>query len=287
MTIGEQFGKLKENWLLIVLVLVVMVAVSGLGNIGSTFNSVAKMADTGMMESASFSGGGYMPQADFAPEVEERVITKTASMSSEVERGEFDEAEAKLKSIVKSSDSFILSENVNQRGEGWTAYEVGSFTLKIETSKYGAVLAQLKEIGEVKSFNENAQDVTGQYTNLQLNLELEQDRLQRYQDMYQEAVEVKDKLELNDRIFNQERTIKYLKDAINNIDKRVEYSTVYVTLNEKASGYAGIALAKFSSLIKALVGSFNALLYLFFAAVPWAIGIGIILLLVRLFRRRA
>ena len=52
--------------------------------------------------------------------------------------------------------------------------------------------------------------------------------------MLTEATAVSDKIELSDRIFNQERTIKYFEDQLKNAGTRVEYSTLYVTLTEKA-----------------------------------------------------
>jgi len=71
--------------------------------------------DMAYAESAVYGGGyptrGYAEQ-DFAPEVEERKIIKTTSMSSEVDRGTFGAAVLNLKNIIDSSDSFILNENI-------------------------------------------------------------------------------------------------------------------------------------------------------------------------------
>lgn len=63
--------------------------------------------------------------------------------------------------------------------------------------------------------------------------------------MYKEATSIQDKLTLNDRIFDQERRIKYLTDSINNMDQRIEYSTVYISLTEKKSEYINIVFVKF------------------------------------------
>jgi len=55
------------------------------------------------------------------------------------------------------------------------------------------VISQLKQIGEVKSFNERMDDITGSYENINIELQAEKDRLIRYQDMYREASIVTDK----------------------------------------------------------------------------------------------
>ena len=183
MAIKDQLNKLKDNWLLIAIVLVVMVFMSGGNNVisnaryyamDSYAGGVAEMAYDTMEKSAA-----YYPSYDegFAPEVEERIVTKTSSMSTEIERGKYKSNEAVLRSIVSAADGFILNENVNQHDEGWKAYYSGYYTIKVPTEDYALVLSQLKEIGEVKSFNENAQDVTGRYTDLNTQLETEKARI--------------------------------------------------------------------------------------------------------------
>jgi hypothetical protein len=289
--IKKQLMKLKENWLIIVLVLVLFAFFSGSSSVlNNLTRSVGNYAQSEMMyDSVSSSKNmAYYPSTtgDFAPEAEERKIVKTTSMSTEVDRGDFKNSEAKLKNIVISSDSFILSENVNSYGYKRTSYQTGSYQIKVEEGKYDSVIMQLKEIGEIKSFNENAQDVTGSYTNIEINLQVEKERLMRYLDMYAEATEINDKINLNDRIFNQERTIRYLEDSLKNIDKRIEYSTIYLTLTEERSNYANIVVVKFSELIRGLVGSFNNLIQLVFVLIPWAIAVLIIGWIVKLVKRK-
>ena len=294
MTFKEQFKKIKENWLLLVLVLLVI----GFLNLGGIFGSVSKGAfssieqvvqsDLAMEKTMSYRGVSYIPapEQDFAPDVEERKITKTASMSTEVERGTFKEEESKLKTIVKSSDSYLLNENVNKYGSGRKSCYQGNYQIKVETSKYDAVITQLKDIGELQSFNENARDITGSYTKTEIEIDVEKKRLARYEEMYKEAKRVEDKITLNDRIFDQERRIKYLEDSLKNMDRRIEYSTVTVTIKEKRSEYANIALAKLSALIKSFVGSINSLLYLFFVIVPYVVAAGIIWFIVKRFKKK-
>ncbi len=295
MALKDQFAKIKENWLLIVLVLIALVFLN-VGNI--PFSSKISYGDMAVSESkmiasdASFSRAGYgiMPlpvyNGDFAPDVAERKITKSSSIEIESKTGAFKEAESKLKSIIKSTDSYLLSENVNKYDSGWKSYYIGSYQIKVDSSKYSDVIVQLKGIGELKSFNENAEDITGSYKNLEIELNAEKQRLLRYNKMYEEATLIADKIQLSDKIFEQERMIKYLEDSIKNMDKQVDYSTIYVTLNEKQSEYANIVFVKFSELVRTLVASINSLLTLIFVALPYAAAALIILIIVRFFRRR-
>lgn len=294
MAFKDQINKLKDNWLLIALLIVVMAVMSGGLNLFSASLNYKMMDGGGYAETAAMAydsvgvARSYYPgyNDDFAPEVEERVITKTSSLSTEIERGKYKSSEAVLRSIVGAADGFILNENVNQYDEGWKSYYSGYYTIKVPTDDYESVLSQLKEIGEVTSFSENADDVTGRYTDLNTQLETEMARLERYEQMYEDADDVEDKLELTDRIFNQERTIRYLEDAIDSIDKRVDYSQVYFRMNEKRSEYADIAFVKLSNLIKSFVNSTSSLLRFIFAVLPWAVAFLIVKFLWKLVNKR-
>lgn len=271
MTMKDQFKKIKENWLIAVLIVGVLL-VSLFGSTGNVMQTFAGGYDkVGYAEAMPMMERAISYDGDFAPEVEERKITQSASLSSEVERGEFKEAEMKLKAIVKATDSYLLNENVNKYDRGMGSYYSGYYQLKVDTKKYDVIIGQLKEIGEIESFSENARDVTGRYTDLSGDLDAEKARLQRYQTMLNSATEINDKIQLTDKIYNLERRISYLEEALENIDQKVDYTTISVNLKEKQSEYADLFFIKFSQLVKNLVGSINSLLGLVFWAVPWVI----------------
>jgi len=232
----------------------------------------------------------YLPsplyQQDFAPETKDRVITRTSSLSTEVPTGKFKETESQVKSVIQSTDSILLNENVNSYDYGKKTYYSGSYEIKVETTKYSSGLEQLKKMGEIKSFNENSNDETQQYTDLKALIETEKSRLARYQQMYNEATLIADKIQLSDKIFEQERVIKMYEESLNSLNNRVTYSTIYLSVNEKQSEYANVLWVKFSDLTRALVESINALFSLLFIILPWALAILIIWMIVKMVRRK-
>lgn len=299
MGIKNQLNVVKDNWLIALLLLAVILVplFSGSGS-----SSIYRAFAAGSYDAAGYAGEKMMavsesaamrnmypyPSYDenFAPEVKDRKITKTASISNEVLRGTFKEAEEELKAIIVSTDSYLLNENVYKYGVGRKTYYTGSYQIKVEAKKYDSVVSQLKKIGEVQSFSENADDVTGRVTDLQVELAAEKERLKRYQEMYNSAQSVSEKIDLSDRIFNQERTIKYLEDALKNVGNKVEYSTLYVTLSEKQSEYIDVVFVKFSELMRKLINSVNSLLALLFWAIPYAIAVLVIWFVVKKVRKR-
>lgn len=278
MTLKTQLQTLKNNWLIVALLLI-LVGMILFGSDTSRVSLTSKLgvAEMGIAADAAYGrgyAGGIIPPSygdGFAPDTKERVLTKSAYLSTEVKRGKFRELEAKLKSIITSTDSFLLSENVYKSGDIGLQSFSGSYQIKVESSKYDAVVMQLKELGEILSFSENTEDITGSYLNIKDQLEVEKARLKRYQQLFAEAKDINDKLLLNDRIFDQERTIKYLEDSLNDTHLRVEYVTLQFNMQEKQSGYAGVALIKFAELVQRLVSSINGLLSLLFLALPYAL----------------
>src|SRR3989344_2857798 len=142
MTMKEQLHKLKENWLLVGIVLVVLLfSQVGSGIIPQTANYIydESYADSRAggygAESAKMAvEGSYIPAPyaqDFAPDVAERQITKTASISTEVEHGRFWEAQTKLESVVSSTDSYLLQQNVNKYDVGRKSYYYGNYQIKV------------------------------------------------------------------------------------------------------------------------------------------------------------
>ncbi len=287
MGINEQWKTIKQNWLIAVVLLLVVLVPMFSGSTGYLGKSAKDFGGYAVEEMAMARAPmGIMYDESFAPEVEERKITKTASISNEVERGKYREAETRLKAIVAATDSYLLNENVHKSGEGRRSYYSGNYQLKVAAGKYDAVLSQLKALGEVQSFNENARDITERHEDLNIELAAEKARLTRFKEMYEEAERVEDKIQLTDKMFDLERRISYIEEALENVDNRVEYSTISMNLREGRSSYANTAFVKFSELVKKLVDSVNGVLSLLFWVVPWVITGLIAWLVVRLVRKR-
>lgn len=280
MSFKEQLEKIKDNWFLILLVFVVIIIFLFSTTIGRGLSS-RSYAQSAAYESlgyeysdiASSYNSAYYPGAPgtstFAPEEIYRQVIKNASMGIEIKTGKFEETDAEVKEIVNSKGGFILKENINTNIANIKYIYNGTYTIKVKATEFDSTIAQLKTIGKVTSLNEGADDVTGKYTNNKIELETEKQRLLRYQEMYSQATNINDKINLNDRIFNQERVIGYLEDSLKSIEERVDYSTITLTVREK-SNYIGIVFVRFSELVRSFVNSTNSLLQFIASILPWA-----------------
>jgi hypothetical protein len=285
MTLKTQLSKLKDNWLLLLLIVVLFAMPSFLGVSTSKASfSQDMMGSDSLMAIEESVWSNPSPrhfENDFAPQVEQRKITINSNLELEIERGEFKQKEIQLKSIASSTNSLILYENSRNQGIKTNSYYWGNYQLKVEVDKYGAVLSQIKELGEITSISQNTNDITGSYQNVQIELESEKSRLEKYQTLFDQSKDTNEKLMLTDRIFDQERRIKYLEDSLTRQDKRVDYVTLNVNLVEERSQYSNIVFVKFSDIAKRFVSSFNGLITLIFVLLPYAIVTSIIWIIVR------
>lgn len=298
MGVHNQLSKLKSNWLIVLLVAVALLVTtcSGpLSDLGGSLTNAFTAQSAVATEKAYGTGGeaAYAPgfsrsiyppvDEGFAPGEQDRKIVKSSSLSTEVE--DFPAAEGQVKSIVQSSGAYLLGQNAYTSGEPGHQYKTGNYNIKVEAGKYDAVVAQLMQIGKVASFQESATDVTGQAQNLALEIEAEKARLARYNEMYMQATLIEDKISLNDRIFDQERSIKYLEERQKNLEQEVEYSSIYVTISEKKPDYVDVAFVKLTTLVKSVVASINALLIIIAVLFPFAVVAAIGWLIYWLVRR--
>ena len=202
MGIKEQLIKIKDNWLLIAIFVLGIFMVFFLVSGGGSLSSEMKSASYDMAYSESSYRGSYGGNS-LMPNVLERIVVKTASMNLEVK--DYGNAETRLKSYIESNDAILTNENVNT---AYGKYRTGYYTINVPKEKYSDMITQLKTIGEIKSFNENANDITGSYLNLQDLLDAETSRLQKYEELYDSTTDIDDKITLLDRIYNQQNTIR-------------------------------------------------------------------------------
>ena len=287
MAISNQIKTLKENWLIVLGIIVVIFALNsfGVSDISRLYNpSSVGLAEKGYIDSSVSSYNGF-GGGDFAPEVSDRKIVKSVSASFEIERGDFEKASASLKEYVSEADGILLDENVNSYGEGLSKMKTGYYSIRLIESEYSSFISKVKELGEVESFNENARDITGNYLTLEDNIKLEKERLERYKELLVTAKSTDEKISLTDRIFEQEKTIKLLEDSLKRQDQRIEYVTVYLTLNEEQSDFINISLIGIGELAKSFVNSLNSVVILIFLVIPWLVLIFILRAVWRYFKR--
>lgn len=267
----EQLAKITDNWLLIVLfvfgffmVFFVMAGGGSLTRMASTASYSSSMDRMAYSPESNYGGNYPSNSNSLMPEIVNRIIIKTASMSTTVK--DWDKSESDLKSYIKSNDAILTTENVNA---AYGKYMNGYYTINVPTDKYDALITQLKSIGDVQSFNENANDITGSYVKLQDIIVAEKARLNSYEKLYNSSNNVDEKIKLMDRIYNQKNTISGLEYQLANQNERIDYSQISFTMQEKRPTHANVVFASLADLWSSFKQSLNVMLYLIAYTLPF------------------
>ena len=116
------------------MVLLIILLIGGLNLFNIDNLSYSKIAADNIEE--SFMGSGIVPSYDrsFAPEAEQREITKTAYLTTEISRGSFYDKDSEVKDLVGERKGLITNENRNNRNKidnNKMSYLSSSYTIKV------------------------------------------------------------------------------------------------------------------------------------------------------------
>ena len=217
---------------------------------------------------------------DFAPEIEERQYSSTATLTIETARSAFDERVEDTRTLVTAAGGYLLEQNVREVSGRKTA----RLSIRVPDAHYDSVKSSLIDMGRVIVLEEGTKDVTGTYARTDIELEAERSRLERLETLYAQRSTLSEKLQVERAIFDQERKVRYLESQLGSIDQHVSYSTISLTLQTSPSAFAGHSFITLRDLIGILLGSLNALIAFLVLIGPWALVAGGVWWVVKKFR---
>lgn len=154
-----------------------------------------------------------------------------------VESTAFDEALGKVAALVERFGGWIEASSVNganfydlSRGRSYT--RSASYTLRIPGERFEELMNSLTTLGNVPYTHIYTENVTAQYYDTQARMDAYKTQEARLLEMMEAAESVEDIILLEDRLTELRYQIESLQSALNNWDRRVSYSTVYLQLNE-------------------------------------------------------
>lgn len=107
-----------------------------------------------------------------------------------------------------------------------------TITIRVPAKQFFPVLDRLKALGQIISRNINAQDVTDEYTDLQLRLKNAEALRDRLVAILEKAANVKDTLEVERELNRVREEIERIKGRIAQLDKLIAYSTIEVVFTQ-------------------------------------------------------
>lgn len=159
---------------------------------------------------------------------EGRKIIYTASLS--MESTDFEGTRAALLTAVEDCDGYLESTSQGGSAEYGTRYV--SYTARIPAERYREFLGLADEAGNVLYLNENAQDITSSYVDVEARLAALKEQRDRLNALADKAETTADLLEIESQLSEVQYQIESYTSQMRLMDNQVGYSTVDIQLEE-------------------------------------------------------
>lgn len=151
-----------------------------------------------------------------------------------LESRDFDDAIAKIRSLVSENFGYIESSQVSGVSYSSGKYYTRSayFTIRVPADKLDGYVDTLGTFCNVTSTNTSTRDVTETYYDVQARLDAYRVQEERLLAMLEGSTDLEYMLRVEDKLSEVRYYIDSLQSTINAYDAKVEYSTVEITLRE-------------------------------------------------------
>ena len=235
---------MKRGFAWMAALLLVLGLLSGCGGSGG---DTAASSDTAASEAAVSAGAngsgeaayGAWPETEAAEDtggtaadsagsrLENAKMIYTAHM--EVETTAFDTADADLRTLVEVLGGYFEQAAVHNYGSG---YRSGDYTVRIPADQYRPFLERVGTICHVTYKEEGSENVSEAYYDAESRLVTQQTKLERLQALLAQAENMEDIITIESAISDTELEIEQLTGTLRHYDSLVDFSTVYITLQE-------------------------------------------------------
>ena len=284
--------KIISLFIILALVLVLFTSCSKAND--EMMGGVAENAPTNTIDPEySYSGEGT--EGDTAKdEAEElRKMIKTYNLSLETKK--FQDDCAFIASEAEKVGGYISSSTIS--GNSMSADHIGSksarYTVRIPAESVDAYVRLLSERCNVTSSNLTTEDITESYYGIKAQLDSLVVQEQKLVEMLEKADSLYDMITLDDKLTSVRAQINELNYKLQNMDKSVHYSYVYVSLREVME-YQTEEKTYWQELGETIIGSSENFAYVvgrlvivFVWIFPFILVIGIVAIVVILATRRS
>ena len=159
------------------------------------------------------------------------------SADATVETTEFDATIAALDAMIESYGGWVESSSIN--GAKYSSISRGnktnrsaSYTVRVPNGKFNGMMSELSSLGNIPYSHVYTENVTSQYYDTQARLETYQAQEKRLTELLDKAETVSDVIEIENELTEVRYRIESLQTSLRGWDRRVSWSTLYLTVNE-------------------------------------------------------
>lgn len=185
--------------------------------------AVDSVAPAAVFESA---GGNISANNDST-----RKVIKNYNISAETNNFEtaYNNLNKKIEELKGMVDNSSIYNNYYRENKSAKHLDM---TVRIEADKAAKFVDYLSTILNVTSRSENIEDVTDDYNDINIRIATLETEISRLQELIKKAEKVTEIVEIEQKISSSTSELQKLKNRINNYDKRINYSTIYINIDE-------------------------------------------------------
>ena len=202
------------------------------------YDSYAAEEAMAMAEGEEYTADGGSGSTESALRAQDgQKIVYTGNLS--IQTLEYDKSAASIRKKIKDAGGFSEAESERDNDYYWYSYNSGSsntrylsITARIPSDKFEDFINSLSGDGKIMSRSVNAENISQVYANKETykkSLEKEQERLL---EMMDKAETIEDMITVESRLSEVERQLNVYKTDLAQMDKDVEFSTIYIELKE-------------------------------------------------------
>jgi hypothetical protein len=187
--------------------------------------AAADSADSGASDDSNYQGKSLDSSATV-----QRSLIMTGEVRLEVE--DFDATREAVVAAARERDGYVSGSDVTRHREANRTWKTGQVVLRVPGDDFEDLMAAVEDSGTVIASNTDSKDVTDQLVDIEARLENLRAQRERLRDLYEDANETEDVLEVQERLSETQMEIERLEAKQRSLQDRVAYSTVTVRIQE-------------------------------------------------------
>jgi hypothetical protein len=232
------------------------------------------------------AGGHWMAAASAATSsAAQPMLIKKAAIAVLV--GDVQKAEAQVRQLVEQQGGFIAGSQITSADQAHYGY----LTVRVPADRLDTLMSEVSKLGQVRSTEQEAEEVTEEYVDLQSRLrndQREEDQLLR---LMQQAGKVSDLLQVEKALADVRGRIEQTTGRLRYLENRVALATLTVRIAERSRATAAIAAWSPWEVVKGAVAGLLTTLKALATVLIWLVMFAPVLLLILviwwLIRRRS
>lgn len=153
----------------------------------------------------------------------------------------YEDAAASIRAKIRAAGGFVESESEYDNDYGWYMRDSSdsggsnrtlNITARIPSDQFESFIDSLEGDGKVISRSVSAENISQIYADTQATKEALEKEEERLLDMMDRAETMEDMISVESRLSEVEQQLNQYKKSLSSMDRDVEYSTVYIDLDE-------------------------------------------------------